>query len=122
MENKLCVIPRVRPARSPTNIDMLRDSTQTTPETSLRRRVLNNELNVSYSSVRRILKFDLIFKNYIIQHSHILTERDMTSRVEMAEEFLARIETDPEWIRDVWFSNESHFHLSGKVNKNHCIF
>ena len=46
----------------------------------------------------------------------------MVQRTIMAQEFLRRMTHNPQWIVDVWFSDESQFHLSGLVNKTHCVF
>ena len=53
---------------------------------------------------------------------HVLTPRDMKRRTVMAKEFLRRMAENPAWINDVWFTDESHCYLSGRVNKTHCIF
>ena len=40
----------------------------------------------------------------------------------MCRWFQDTIENEPGWLEDIWFSDESHFHLSGHVNRRSCIF
>ena len=111
-----------RTVRSEANVAVLQVSADTSPETSLRRRVLAENLTMSHESVRRILTYDLSLKAYIVQMAHVLTPRDMKRRTVMAKEFLRRMTENPAWINDVWFTDETHCYLSGRVNKTHCIF
>ena len=113
---------RQRSVRSEANINAVRESVREALETSVRRRLLFMGLHVSTSSAWRILKYDLKVKPYTISMAHKLTAHDMVRREEMCIRFLDQMESDPQWVNDIWFSDESHFHLSGKVNKTHCIF
>ena len=40
----------------------------------------------------------------------------------MGEWFNEMMEGDQEWIKDVWFSDEAHFHLNGIVSKHSYCF
>ena len=111
-----------RTVRSEANVAVLQVSADTSPETSLRRRVLAENLTMSHESVRRILKYDLSLKAYIIQMAHVLTPRDMKRRTVMAKEFLRWMAVHPAWINDAWGTDESHCYLSGRVNKTLCIY
>ena len=83
---------------------------------------MTENLQISYESVRRIPKYDLSFRIFMIQNGHVLTQQDIVKRTIMAQEFLRRVAQNPQWIADVWFSDESHFRLLGRVNKTHCVF
>ena len=113
---------RARKARSKENVAILAASVEDDGEISIRRRLFATAVPVSLTSAWRILRKDLSLFPYTISMRHKLTDRDCVRRQEMCEVFLQRIRTDPGWLDNVWFSDESHFHLSGKVNKTHCVF
>ena len=113
---------RARNARSKENIAILAASVEEDGEMSIRRRLFASAVPVSLTSAWRILRKDLGLFPYTISMRHKLTDRDCVRRQEMCEDFLQRIRTDHRWLDNVWFSDESHFHLSGKVNKTHCVF
>ena len=46
----------------------------------------------------------------------------MRKRVTMCEWFCGKIEEDPDYLDNVWFSDEAHFLLSGQVNSKNNIF
>ena len=107
-------------ARSPENVDAVRDSVGWRPKKSLRR--CSQELGPSRSSVHRILKNDLQLYPYRIQIKQTLTQNDMAKRVEMCQWFESKIEENPEFLQNVWFSDEAHFSLSGHVNSKNSVF
>lgn len=111
---------RPKTVRSPENIESVRRSVRQSPKKSSRRR--SQELNVSRSSIRRILKLDLHLFPYRIQVKHKLTENDKQARVSMCEWFNDMMEEDEDWIDNVWFSDEAHFHLDGHVNSKNTVF
>ena len=111
---------RHKAARTPENIDAVRHSVTQSPKKSSRRR--SQELGLSRSSIRRILKLDLKLFPYHIQVKHKLTAEDQRARVRMCDWFNAKMEEDEEWIDNVWFSDEAHFHLDGHVNSKNCVF
>lgn len=45
-----------------------------------------------------------------------LTAQDERARIEMCIWFNDKMEEDEDWIDDVWFSDEAHFHLDVYVN------
>ena len=94
-------------ARSPENVDAVRDSVWRSPKKSLRRR--SQELGLSHSSVHRILKNGLHLYPYRIQIKQTLTRNDMAKRVEMCQWFESKIEENPDFLQNVWFSDETHF-------------
>ena len=40
----------------------------------------------------------------------------------MCEWFHKQMEDHPDWIQNVWFSDEAHFHLNGAVNNHNNVF
>lgn len=111
---------RPRTSRTAENIATVRDSVVRSPRKSLRRR--SQELGINRESVRRILINDLHLYPYRIQIKQKLTPDDMRKRVTMCEWFSAKIDEDPNFLDNVWFSDEAHFLLSGHVNSKNNIF
>ena len=67
------------------------------------------------------MKHDLNLFPYITS-GHKLTDGDKAARVAMCEMLQQKMETNPNWIGDVWFSDETHFHVNGAVNSYNNIF
>ena len=107
-------------ARSPDHVDAVRDSVGRSPKKSIRRR--SQELGLSRASVQRIMVKDLQLYPYRIQIKHKLTPADMEKRVVMCQWFENKIEEDPDFLDEVWFSDEAHFLLSGHVNSKNNVF
>ena len=83
-------------ARSPENVDAVKDSVGWSPKKSLLRRC--QELGFSRSSIHRILKNDLQLYPYRIQIRQTLTQNDMTKCVEMCQWFEIKIEENPDFL------------------------
>ena len=75
-------------ARSPENVDAVKDSVGWSPKKSLLRRC--QELGFSRSSIHRILKNDLQLYPYRIQIKQTLTQNHMTTCVEVCQWFCIR--------------------------------
>ena len=112
---------RLRQGRSDVNVDALAESVRENPERSVRRRLLATGLDISVTTTWRILKKDLNLTAYHISTAHSLTDRDKAARSEMCRVFLDKMEAEPGWRDNIWFSDESHFYLSGKVSKTNCV-
>ena len=110
---------RPKTSRTPENIAAARDSVVRSPSKSLRRR--SQELGIDRESVR-ILITDLHLYPYQLQIKHKLTPDDMRKRVTMSEWFWGKIDEDPDFLDNVWFSDDAHFLLSGHVNSKNNIF
>ena len=111
---------RHRGARTPENIEAVRLSATRSPKKSCRRR--SQELSLSRMSIVRILKLDLKLFPSHIQVKHKLTTQDQRAGVAMCNWFNDKMEEDEDWIDNVWFSDEAHFHLDGHVNSKNCVF
>lgn len=101
------------------NIEQVRVSVQETPKLSLRRRC--QELNMSKTTMLTIMK-SLEFCSFIIFVRHKLTDQDKIRRHQMCNWLSEKLERTPDWIQNVWFSDEAHFHLNGAVNNHNNIF
>lgn len=113
---------RPRHARSPENVAAVHASVADRPTLSIRRRLQLLDINVSVESTRQILRNDLKLTPYRIPVKQKLSESDFAARVSMCLWFQEKIEQNPEWIKQVWFSDEAHFHLFGHVNSKNCVF
>ena len=117
-EGSVCDKPhsgRPKIARSQKVIETVRDSVLNSPKTSTRRH--SQQLDISVTTLRRVLKADLKLFPYKIQVKQALNAVDRQSRLDMCEWFNKQIQHKPHWINNVWFSDEAHFHLNGVVNR-----
>ena len=107
-------------ARSPENVEAVRDYVEQSPKKSLQR--CSQELGLSRSSVHRILKNDLQLYPYRIQINQTLTQNGMPKPVKMCQWFESRIEENPDFLQNVRFSDEAHFSPSDHLNNRNCVF
>ena len=107
-------------ARLPESVDAVRNPVVRNPKKSLRKH--SQELSLSSSSVHRILKNDLQLYPYRIQIKQTPTQNDMAKRVEISQWFESKTEENPNFLQNVWFSDEAHFSLSGHVNSKNSMF
>ena len=111
-----------RPAsvtKSQANIDAMRDSAVDSPKKSHHQ--CSWELGIKPTSVWCILTQELKLFSYIISIRHKLSQDDMRRRLDMCNWLSDRMERHTNWIILIWFSDETHFHLSGAIH-NHNIF
>jgi len=111
---------RVRPrtVRTPENIAAVAESVREHQSTSTRHR--SQELNISRTSLRRILHKDLGMKAYKVQLVQKLKPHDHPMRFRFAQWAEERLAEDEDFFRKIVFSDEAHFHLGGYVNKQNC--
>ena len=109
-----------RYVRTPQNVEKLREKLAQSPRTSISK--LSQQLNISPTTVQRMLKEDLKMYPYKVQMLQKQTSRNRSQRVQFVEEISEKIEDDENFISNVHFSDEAHFHLSGEVNKQNCRF
>ena len=108
---------RPKSSRAPHNVAAVRDSVARSPSKYVRRR----NLGINRESVRRILITDLQLYPYRIQIKQKLTPDDMKKRLIMCQWFCDKIDGVPDFLDDVWFSDEAHFLLSGHVNSKNNV-
>jgi transposase len=100
-------------ARTPDNIERVREALTRSPRRSARRHA--RELNLSRESVRTILKKDLAFHPYKMCIVQQLKATDYEQREDFAVRMQVLLEEHENSI--IIMSDEAHFHLNGEVNK-----
>ena len=98
---------RPKSSRTPHNVAAVRDSVVHSTSKSVRRR--SQELGINRESVPRFLIADLHMYPYRIQIKQQLTPDDMRKRVIMCQWFCDKIDAVPDFLDNVWFSDEAHF-------------
>ena len=101
--------------RTPENIESVREAFERSPRRSAVRHATT--LGITPRSVRRILHNDLHCHLYKIQIVRAVNTRDHGARVRLCQEILDLIGEDEDLGNNIWMSAETHFHLSGFVNK-----
>ena len=104
-----------RTARSPQNIEAVRQSVLRSPRRSAR--IHASALGLSARSVRRILHEQLNFHFYKLAMVQELNPRDFFARENACETLLGLLDDTL-----VFFSDKAHFHLSGSVNKQNMRY
>lgn len=107
-----------RSARTPQNVDRVREAIQRSPARSARRHA--SELGISKSTVKRVLHKDLGFHPYKLMIVQKLSEGDYQQRLTFAQIMLDIFEENEDLA--IIMSDEAHFHLNGVVNKQNCRF
>jgi hypothetical protein len=51
---------------------------------------------------------------------HALKPSDQVARTNIAVDMLERIDASPEFLRQVWLSDEATFHVDGVENRYNC--
>ena len=104
-------------ARTPGNIEAVRENIDSNPSNSLRK--LSQEVGMSFGTTRRILRYDLSMFPYKIQVGHKLQPGDAKKREEFSLWFLEKCK-DKQFLSHLIMSDEAHFHMDGFVNKQNC--
>ncbi|XP_069120330.1 uncharacterized protein [Argopecten irradians] len=104
---------RRRSARCDENISQVQTIIEETPQRSIRKVLSDMNQHPSKSSAQRILKFYLKLTPYKISVMQHLKESDIASRLRFTNWVLEHDDI----LESVWFSDEAHFTLSAKVNK-----
>lgn len=112
--------PKPRPRRSNENIEAVRESVAENPDVSYRRR--SQQLKISGTTLRRILKQDLQMFPYKVQLTQRLLEADKPRRSTYANSVIRIEEVEPDFWEKILMTDEAHFTLSGAVNKQNCRF
>ena len=111
-------VGRPRSSRSSENVQEVKHITDETPEKSVSQ-VVSDLTNVTnYSSVYRMLRFDLKYFPYCISVIQHLKESDIESRIGVARWMKDHLEI----VKKMWYSDESHFYLNNIVNNQNCRF
>ena len=111
---------RPKSSRSDENVSTLQDMLERSPEKSVRR--TSSETGISRSSVHNIMRKDLELFPYKIQIMQSLSITDQVERQTFCNWATDVAENYADAFQDVWFSDESHFLLSGHVCKQNMRF
>ena len=106
---------RPRTSRTVENIEAVRERFFEEPSLSTRR----NPLELSQSTVSRILRLDLKWHPYKIHVRQELKERDFERRVRFCRSFLDRCQNN-RFLPNFVIGDEAMFFMNGKVN-THCV-
>ena len=111
-----------RPTTSttPDNIERVEEFYSEHPTISTRRAA--QALDISRTSLMRIIRTKLKLFPYKIQVFQQLTQYDMDRRLEFASTLIDKILDKSIRSRRIWFSDEAHFRLTGYVNKQNYRF
>ena len=100
--------------RTPAAAQKAKEIMMAEPKKSFRR--LGQELGCSKATAQRIAATDLKLYPYKITVHQQLEECDENARKRFSAWFLRKCETTAAFVDNVWFSDEAHFHLDGRVN------
>lgn len=103
-----------RPRTSEEDTERIRLSFQRSPQKSVR--TASRELQIPRSTVHRVLRKRLSLYPYRLQLIQALQPNDRPLRMQFAVDILSRIDDDNNFLNKVAFSDESTFHVCGKVN------
>lgn len=111
-----------RPATSTgsENVEIVEKFMAENPTTSTRR--ASQVLEISRSSLQRIIKSKLKLFPYKIQIFQELSDFDMERRLEFSKQMIDKILSSSIKTKRIWFSDEAHFWLTGHVNKQNHRF
>lgn len=111
---------RPKSSRSDENVTLVNSTFSESPQTSIRRAAA--ELDISKSSIQRMLTGDLELFPYKIQIMQALTITDQVGRLDFCNWATNELEKNENAFMNVWFSDECHFLLSGHVNKQNMRY
>lgn len=111
---------RKRTKRTPLNAQKAREALQRSPQKSLRR--LGQELGCSKTTAHRLARNDVQLFPYKVSVHQALSKVDKQSRLLYSGWFLRNCEQDNEFLHRIWFSDEAHFHMDGRVNSQNFRF
>jgi len=112
----LCAAKRTgRPGPSAETVECVRETFVRSPQKSTTR--ASRELQMSQSSVRRILRKRLRVKGYRVQLLQVLNPLDHNLRLRFCLDFQQRLRGD-RFAEKLVFSDETTSHVCGKVNRH----
>lgn len=111
---------RQQTVRTEENIAAVQVSVDEDPNLSIRRR--SQEVGLCASTTWKILRKDLGLHPYKIHLVQELKFMDHRKRREFGLWARTKLAAQPEFYREIIFSDEAHFWLNGYVNKQNCRF
>lgn len=113
---------RPKTARTVTNIELVESlvlSQETKPQTHRTPRQISREINLSRSSVRRIIKADLHLKCLKKRRSHELTAANKQARLERSRRLLRLYPASV--VNFIWFTDEKLFTVAAPNNSQNDL-
>jgi hypothetical protein len=107
-----------RPRTSVIDVERVRTAFLRSPQKSVRQ--ASRELQLPPATVHKVMHKRLGLHAYKIQMVQELKPHDGPLRKAFAIDMLERIENDQNFLKNVVFSDEATFHISGKVNRHNC--
>ena len=108
---------RRRTARTPENIELVRESLMQHGNRSSRR----NGLGLSRSSFHRIEKLDIRFHPYVMITQQELNDGDPVQRMAFCNQLVNTVEQKPQFLDQFIVSDEAIFSLNLEVNTRNVI-
>ena len=105
--------------RSEENIWVLEEAYALSQGKSIRRAAV--ELEISQSSIQRMLRKVIESFPYKLQTVHKLEEEENDRRVKMCKTLLNHYENDPSILDNILFGDGAIFHLCGRVNRHNTL-
>jgi hypothetical protein len=110
---------RSHPATNEANQELVLASVAANPNVSVRD--VAREVGVSPRSVSRVLHQNQ-FHPYKVQILHKLNDGDQDRRMQFCDEMIARIDANPNFVRNICFSDEATFFVNGEVNRHNMRY
>ena len=125
LETDLTLLPgrhtgRPKSAVIDKNVEKIKRSLEESPRRSVRD--LSRRTKLSSTTVWRILRVELKKFAYKIQMKQQQTVDNKKQRLEFGEQFSAKVERSPTFVKNIVFTDEAHFHLNGHVNSQNARY
>ncbi len=78
--------------------------------------------NIGRESVRNILNKKLKLFPYKIQIVQKIPENSIQKRLEFCHKMLGKLANNSDFLKNIWFTDESHFYLDGHCNKQNMRY
>ncbi len=78
--------------------------------------------NIGRESVRKTLNKKLKLFPYKIQIMQKIPENSIQKRLEFCHKMLEKLGNNFDFLKNIWFTDESHFYLDGHCNKQNMRF
>jgi hypothetical protein len=79
------------------------------------------ELNIPQATVHKILKVKLHEHAYKIQVVQMLQEEDYHATLDFCTQIRSTVTNSHEVLEELMFSDDTTFHISGKVKRHSCL-
>jgi len=109
--------PPGRPSSVRTHDNINKVNARITQNGNVSQRRLSNIMNMKRTSLRRIMKEDLGCYPYKPKLLETINEKDFELRKKFAQKMINAIDNCSTMLKNMWFSDEAHFYLTGHVNK-----